>query len=129
MSLTVCPRFRKTAAPLPPTAHELLRDNPFTPTSTLAQSIMRHCPLLNELVIVREWLHDCAPAPIVPEAANGYWKFTKHRLTQAQRTGNRKDVETLVQELDPDAVNRDDVRVLAADDAVSVVMFSTNIYH
>lgn len=110
---------RKTAEELPPTAHEILRDNPFTPTATLAQSILKHSPLLNELVIVREWLQDSAPTPILPEPSNGYWKFTKLRLTQSQRTGNKRDVETLVQEMDPDAVNRDDMRVLAADDAVS----------
>ena len=80
---------------------------------------MVHSPLLNELVVVREWLHDDAPPPRLPEATNGYWTFTKHRLLQGLRTGNKKEIETLVSELDPDAVNRDDGKVLAGDDAVS----------
>jgi nuclear pore complex protein Nup107 len=69
---------------------------------------------------MREWLHDTAPSPHPPEAATGYWKFTNLRLQQAQRTGDRRDVEKLVKELDPDAVNRaSGGKVLSADDAVS----------
>ncbi|KAI5120989.1 hypothetical protein M0805_000450 [Coniferiporia weirii] len=109
---------RKTEPSLPPTAKELLFENPFTPTATLAHSIMCHSPLLKELVIVREWLHDSAPAPHPPEATTGYWKFTRLRLQQAQRTGDRKEIDTLVSELDPDAGNREDNgKVLSADDA------------
>lgn len=112
-------RLRKTESHLPPTPKELLRENPYTPTAMIAQSIMRHSPLLNELVIVREWLHDTAPNPRPPEAATGYWKFTHLRLQQAQRIGDRRDVQKLVQELDPDAVNRPNGgKVLSADDAV-----------
>lgn len=81
---------------------------------------MAHSPLLKELVIVREWLHDNAPRPRPPEAATGYWKFTRLRLEQARRINNSPDVDKLVIELDPDAGNREDNgRVLAADDAVS----------
>ena len=81
---------------------------------------MKHSPLLNELVIVREWLHDTAPNPHPPEATTGYWKFTHLRLQQAQRTGDMRDVQKLVKQLDPDAVNRsNDGKVLSADDAVS----------
>ncbi|TDL18237.1 hypothetical protein BD410DRAFT_775281 [Rickenella mellea] len=109
---------RKTETPLPPTARELLSENPYTPTATLAQSIMAHSRLLSELVVVREWLHDCAPPPRAPEATTGYWKGTRLRLMQGMRTGNKKEVEALVKELDPDAVNRvDDGKGLAADDA------------
>lgn len=108
--------LRKTESKLPPSARELLEENPYTPTATLANSIIKHSPLLNELIVVREWLHDSAPAPRAPEAANGYWKFTRLRLLQAQRMGNKKELDTLVRDLDPDAVERDD-RVLAADDA------------
>lgn len=80
---------------------------------------MKNSHLLNELVVVREWLHDSAPTPRPPEATTGYWKFTKHRLLQGLRTGNKKEVEPLVTELDPDAVNReDDSKGLSADDAV-----------
>lgn len=112
-------RLRKTEPSSRPTARALLKENPYTPTATLAQSIMVHSPLLNELVVVREWLHDDAPPPRLPEATTGYWNFTKHRLLQGLRTGNKKEIETLVSELDPDAVNRDDGKVLAGDDAVS----------
>ncbi|EJC99448.1 uncharacterized protein FOMMEDRAFT_148674 [Fomitiporia mediterranea MF3/22] len=114
---------RTTEPTLPPSAKSLLRRNPYTPTSTLAQSILLHSPLLNELVIVREWLHDNAPPVRAPEDALGYWRFTKLRLQHAQRTGDKKDVESLVKEMDPDAINREDEeesggkRVLDADDA------------
>ena len=48
---------------------------------------MHNSPLLSELVVVREWLHDTAPDPRLPEAATGYWKFTHLRLQQARRMG------------------------------------------
>ncbi len=70
------------------------------------------------------WLHDDAPAPRLPEATTGYWNFTKHRLLQGLRTGNKKEIETLVSELDPDAVNRDDGKVLAGDDAVCQMLIN-----
>lgn len=80
---------------------------------------MKKSRLLNELVAVREWLHDNAPAPHPPEATTGYWKFTKHQLLQGLRSGNRKETEGLVTELDPDAPNREEgAKSLAADDAV-----------
>ncbi|KAG1743856.1 hypothetical protein EDB19DRAFT_2023984, partial [Suillus lakei] len=53
----------------------LLARNPYTPTSTLAQAIMHSSALLVELVI-----H--------PETTTGYWKFTKHNVMQALRTGS-----------------------------------------
>ena len=76
---------------------------------------------------MREWLHDNAPTPRPPEAATGYWKFTRLRLEQSRRMGvgvgvgvGIGDAEKLVTELDPDAGNREDNgRVLAAEDAVS----------
>lgn len=79
---------------------------------------MHSSRLLFELVIVREWLHDTAPTPPQPEAATGYWRFTKYQLMQALRTGNRMQSDGLVREMDPDAANREDGRGLAADDAV-----------
>ena len=116
-------RARKTEAPLPPTAHDLLSRNPYTPTSTLAQSILEHSRLLNELVSVREWLHDCAPPPHLPEATTGYWKFTKHRLLQGLRTGNKRELDPLVTELDPDAPNRsDNGKGLSPDDTVGYIL-------
>lgn len=68
--------------------------------------------------MVREWLHETAPQPQHPEAlaTTGYWKFTKHGIMQALRTGAGRD--GLVREMDPDAVNRETGRSLAADDSV-----------
>jgi nuclear pore complex protein Nup107 len=76
---------------------------------------------LSELVIVREWLHDTAPPPPRPDASTGYWRFTKHRVTQGRWTGNTgRTVENVVREMDPDAVVREAEigRSLAGDDAV-----------
>ena len=104
---------------LPPTARELLAQNPYTPTATLAQVTMKHSPFLGELVAVREWLHDSAPIPHPPEATTGYLKMTKARLLQALRTGNKKELDPLVTSLDPDAPNREsNGKGLSADDAV-----------
>lgn len=72
---------------------------------------------------MREWLHDSAPSPagLDPGATNGYWRFTRNAVLQGKRTG--KTGAGLVEELDPDAVNRDEVdeKGLAPDDAVSTV--------
>ncbi|KAJ7695686.1 nuclear pore protein 84/107 [Mycena rosella] len=106
---------RKTEGPPAPTARDLLAENPYTPTSTLAQAIMHASPLLSELVVVREWLQDTAPPPQHPEATTGYWKFTKHGVMQALRLASGPR-DGLVREMDPDAVNRGDGRMLAADD-------------
>lgn len=105
----------------------LLAKNPYTPTSTLAQAIMRSSVLLTELVVVREWLHETAPQPQHPEATTGYWKFTKHNVMQALRTGSGVR-EGLVKELDPDAMNRGDGRSLAADDAGSEKSLAQALY-
>ncbi|KAI9065014.1 hypothetical protein FKP32DRAFT_1675146 [Trametes sanguinea] len=111
--------LRKTARPEYPHPRELLAANPYTPPATLAQSIMHSSPLLSELVVVREWLHDSAPSPAAldPGATNGYWRFTRNALLQGKRTGRMG--AGLVTELDPDAVNRDGVeeKGLAPDDA------------
>lgn len=117
-------RHRKQQFPEWPSPQQLLQENPYTPTSTLAQAIMHSSRLFYELVIVREWLHDTAPPPPVPDAATGYWKFTKYQLMQALRTGNRMQSDGLVREMDPDAPNRDDTRGLAADDAVRIFVAS-----
>ncbi|KAJ7184429.1 nuclear pore protein 84/107 [Mycena filopes] len=107
---------RKTEGPPTPTARDLLAENPYTPTQTLAQAIMHASPLLSELVAVREWLHETAPPPQHPEATTGYWKFTKHGVMQSLRMGGGGARDGLVKEMDPDAVNRGDGRMLAADD-------------
>ncbi|KII84942.1 hypothetical protein PLICRDRAFT_146529 [Plicaturopsis crispa FD-325 SS-3] len=107
---------RKTEAEPLPKARDLLAENPYTPISDLAEAIMAESPLLTELIVVREWLHDTAPPPTRPEASTGYWKFTKHNVMHALRTGGGHRVG-LVKEMDPDAVNRGDGRALAADDS------------
>jgi nuclear pore complex protein Nup107 len=56
-------------SPLTPTAKDLLLENPYIPMSTLARTIIRASPLLTELIVVQEWLHDTAPPP---EANTGY---------------------------------------------------------
>ncbi len=57
--------------------------------------------------------------PRLPEASRqGIGISLSTGLLQGLRTGNKKEIETLVSELDPDAVNRDDGKVLAGDDAV-----------
>jgi hypothetical protein len=76
---------------------------------------------LSELVVVREWLHETAPPPPHPDASTGYWRFTKHRVTQGRWTGNTgRAAENVVREMDPDAVVREaeNGRSLAGDDAV-----------
>jgi len=117
-------RHRKQQFPEWPSPQQLLQENPYTPTSALAEAIMHSSRLFYELVIVREWLHDTAPPPPVPDAATGYWKFTKYQLMQALRTGNRMQSDGLVREMDPDAPSRDDARGLAADDAVCLFIVS-----
>ncbi|KAI0773023.1 nuclear pore protein 84/107 [Trametes elegans] len=111
--------LRKTSPPEFPHPRELLAANPYTPPATLAQSIMHASPLLSELVVVREWLHDSAPSPAVfdPGATNGYWRFTRNAVLQGKRTG--RVAPGLISELDPDAVNREGVeeKGLAPDDA------------
>ena len=115
----MCSRARKTKLPPSPSAKNLLLENPYTPTSALSQAIFRASPLLTELMVVREWLQETAPAPAPPEANTGYWKFTKHTINQGVRTGHAPR-EGLVSDMDPDAVNRVDGAGLAADDAVSM---------
>jgi nuclear pore complex protein Nup107 len=77
---------------------------------------------LSELV-VREWLHDTAPPAPRPDASTGYWRFTKHRVTQGRWTGNTgRTAENVVREMDPDAVVREAEigRSLAGDDSDTV---------
>ena len=89
---------------------------------------MEASPLLTELIVVREWLQETAPAPSPPEANTGYWKFTKHTIMQSLRTGHAQR-DGLVTEMDPDAVNRGNGAALAADDTVSFlyIYFHTKV--
>ncbi|KAJ3988288.1 nuclear pore protein 84/107 [Lentinula detonsa] len=107
---------RKTETSNVEYAQDLLQQNPYTPTATIAQAILNASPVLTELIVVREWLQETAPSPMQPEATTGYWKFTKHSIMQALRTGSGARTG-LVKELDPDAVNRGDGCSLAADDS------------
>ncbi|EGO23158.1 hypothetical protein SERLADRAFT_450816 [Serpula lacrymans var. lacrymans S7.9] len=118
---------RKTEPEPMPHPRTLLSENPYIPTSTLAQAIMNSSPLLSELVVVREWLHETAPPPQFPEVTTGYWKFTKHSVMQSLRTGSGPR-DGLVKEMDPDAVNREDRRALAADDAGSEKSLTQALY-
>lgn len=59
--------------------------------------------------------------------ATGYWKFNMHRLLQGLRTGNQRDLVGVVQELDPDAVNREDGKALSSDDAVCAHRIHDNL--
>ena len=105
-----------------PAPQTLLSQNPYTPTSTLAQAIMNASPVLTELVVVREWLHETAPQPRAPEAVTGYWRFTKHNVAQALRTGAAANGGALVREMDPDVLIRDEGSVLSPDDSVSLAV-------
>ena len=121
------PSARKTEPPVQPSARALLSANPYTPTSALAQATMAASRTLSELVVVREWLHDTAPPPPRPDASTGYWRFTKHRVTQGRWTGNTgRAAENVVREMDPDAVVREAEigRSLAGDDAVRALIVS-----
>ncbi|KAF8905638.1 nuclear pore protein 84/107 [Mucidula mucida] len=79
--------------------------HPYTPPSTLSQSIINASPFLNELIVLREWLQESAPDPTYPEATTSYWNFTKHRINQAARSAGEARTG-LVKEMDPDAVTR-----------------------
>ncbi|THH27911.1 hypothetical protein EUX98_g6279 [Antrodiella citrinella] len=108
--------LRKMAPPTFPSPQFLIATNPYTPPATLAQAIMHASPLLTELIVVREWLHETAPLDPGPGAATGYWKFTKYQLLQNARMGKGKQkAVALVSEMDPDAGTRED-SALASDD-------------
>ncbi|VDB98104.1 unnamed protein product [Peniophora sp. CBMAI 1063] len=107
-------RERKQDPPTIPPARTLLTQNPFTPTKTLMNSIISNSPILSELSSVKEWLYDTAPDPGMVDAADGYWRFTKHRIVHALRT--RSETGNVVRCMDPDAPERED-RAIAAEDA------------
>ena len=51
---------RKIEAEPRPTARDLLAENPYTPSATIVQALVESSPLLQELLVVREWLQDTA---------------------------------------------------------------------
>ncbi|KZV71461.1 hypothetical protein PENSPDRAFT_630135 [Peniophora sp. CONT] len=107
-------RTRKEATDDTPTARTLLSENPFTPTKSLMHAIVTNSKILNELTTVKEWLYETAPEPEPVEAADGYWRFTKHRIVHSLRT---RTVEGgVVRCMDPDAPERED-RAIAAEDS------------
>jgi len=103
----------------PVTPHDLLRNNPFTPTSTLAQAVMQSSRLLTELIVIREWLQDTAPPVQNPGATTGYLPATRHNASLAKLISGRPGTNSaaLVKELDPDVLNREDGSHYMADDA------------
>ncbi|KAJ7749279.1 hypothetical protein DFH07DRAFT_961789 [Mycena maculata] len=77
---------------------------------------MHASPLLSELVVIRSGSRTRRRCRH-PEATTGYWKFTKHGVMRALRMGGGGGVcDGLVKEMDPEAVNRGDGRMPAADD-------------
>lgn len=85
---------------------KLVKDNPWTSPSNLVGAFLGASPMLGELVVVREWLHDTAPGPkATADIGNGYCRWTKLMLDQKKRT---RGISTggqrgLVDKLDPDA--------------------------
>jgi nuclear pore complex protein Nup107 len=82
----------------------------YTPPLTLVQSAIAASPALSELSVVKDWLHSTAYSRLHPaEVRKGYLTYTKNKLKQALRTGgNKADLGSLVDTLDPDATNRKD---------------------
>ncbi|KAF8699585.1 Nuclear pore protein, partial [Rhizoctonia solani] len=93
-----------------PTPHQLVQSNPYTPTSLLAKRTIQQHPLLRELFLVREWLHDTAPRQSQLPTSSSYRALTRHRVLHAKRGGGGSFVSTL----DPDAQG-----ALDPDDAAS----------
>ncbi|KAG8695544.1 Nucleoporin nup84, partial [Ceratobasidium sp. 423] len=102
-------------SPTLPTPHQLVERNPYTPTSLLAKRTIQQHPLLRELFLVREWLHDTAPRyPHLPSSSS-YRALTKHRVLHAKRGGGGSFVSTL----DPDAQGALDPDDAAAEKALA----------
>jgi nuclear pore complex protein Nup107 len=103
-----------------PTAAALLDANPYTSTATLAQAILASSSALQELVVVREWLHETAPPPpAVPATLPGFRRATRVRLDQVRRAaGAARDADALVGVLDPDATSMEPGKALATEDVV-----------
>jgi hypothetical protein len=61
----------------------LLKENPYTPSSLLPKSILRHVPRLDEMLVIQEMLQDCTSsvdANIINgvgtvEPRNCYWRI------------------------------------------------------
>ncbi|KAG9122382.1 Nucleoporin nup84, partial [Ceratobasidium sp. 392] len=88
-----------------PTPSQMVQRNPYTPTSALAQRAISQHTILRELYLVREWLHDTAPATPRSIAGMGtnYRALTKHRVVHARRGAG---AQAFVTALDPDAEHR-----------------------
>ncbi|CAE6457760.1 unnamed protein product [Rhizoctonia solani] len=98
-----------------PTPQELVQLNPYTPTSLLAKRTIQQHPLLRELFLVREWLHDTAPRYTHLPSSSSYRALTKHRVLHAKRGGGGSFVSTL----DPDAQGALDPDDAAAEKALA----------
>ncbi|KAG8702888.1 Nucleoporin nup84 [Ceratobasidium sp. 394] len=88
-----------------PTPSQMVQRNPYTPTSALAQRAISQHTTLRELYLVREWLHDTAPAAprSIPGMGSNYRALTKHRVVHARRGAA---TQAFVSALDPDAEHR-----------------------
>ncbi|KDQ10751.1 hypothetical protein BOTBODRAFT_115291 [Botryobasidium botryosum FD-172 SS1] len=120
-------RDKSPDAPQPSTAQELLAKNPYTPEKAILRRIVQEDYMLDELSIVRAWLHDTAPEPVVPEDRPYYWRFTKLELVHQLRGGQARAGKKLVTELDPDAASRTGA-VLDAQDAEFDKVLNQAIY-
>lgn len=111
------------------TAQEMLKTNPYTPTSALYRSWLSHSPRLAELSEVQKWLEATYRAPEAPILTKEYWKFTRMDLKQKKRQ-NQTARTGYVRTMDPDATNRTgDNGVLNADDAEEEKALLNALFH
>ncbi|EJD49593.1 hypothetical protein AURDEDRAFT_161152 [Auricularia subglabra TFB-10046 SS5] len=110
-----------------PTAQQKLHENPFTPLDTLVGRLVHNSNGLSELLAVRDWAEGTAPPPQSPEKRLGYWNFTRHRIVHDKRVSNSRS-GNIVQEMDPDAVNRAPGMVLDPNDESYERALSQSLY-
>ncbi|KAF8321303.1 hypothetical protein DL93DRAFT_2130809 [Clavulina sp. PMI_390] len=123
-----------------PSPKALVLNNPYTPEITLMRQALETSPVLNELLIVRDWLQRTAPTQLETDTRKGYLRFTKiellHQLRSSggpSRTIARPTVNSLTRELDPDATTRaaasGNLAVLDPKDAEYEKSVSQSIFH
>ncbi|GAA5832428.1 hypothetical protein JCM11251_006451 [Rhodosporidiobolus azoricus] len=79
--------------------------NPYTPPLTVVQRLIEGNKELIELSAIRDWLHSIPSSLNPAEIRRGYLPYTKNKLKQLKRTGQRAP-QGLVEDLDPDALVR-----------------------
>ncbi|GAA5904143.1 hypothetical protein JCM6882_003958 [Rhodosporidiobolus microsporus] len=92
---------RLSDAPAEPSSSK----NPYTPPLTVIQRLIEGNKDLIELSAIRDWLHSIPSSLNPAEIRRGYLPYTKNKLKQLKRTGQRAP-QGLVEELDPDALVR-----------------------